>query len=56
MRAKMTAGMVGMGMIFDDTYRPFFESVARTGLYDRRFGDVDVQLVCVSPLKQVDLS
>lgn len=48
MRPKMTAGMVGMGMIFDDTYRPFFEAVARQGLQDRRFGDVDVQLVAVA--------
>jgi len=48
MRPKMTAGMVGMGMIFDDTYRPFFEAVARQGLYDRRFGDLDVQLVAVA--------
>ena len=36
--------MIGMGMIFDETYRPFFEAVARKGLFDRRFGDLDVQL------------
>jgi predicted dehydrogenase len=40
--------MVGMGMIFDDTYRPFFEAVHRRGLYDRQFGDVDVPLVAVA--------
>lgn len=44
MRSVLKAGMVGMGMIFDETYRPFFESVAGTGLYDRRFGDVDIAL------------
>lgn len=40
--------MVGMGMIFDDTYRPFFENVKVRGLYDRSFGDVDVPLVAVA--------
>jgi predicted dehydrogenase len=40
--------MVGMGMIFDDTYRPFFEKTHRDGLYDRRFGDVSVPLVAVA--------
>ena len=40
--------MVGIGMIFDETYRPFFETTHQTGLYDRVFGDVDVQLVAVS--------
>ena len=28
-----------MGMIFDETYRPFFEQVRANGLYDRSFGD-----------------
>jgi predicted dehydrogenase len=40
--------MVGMGMIFDETYRPFFESVHGKGLYDRRFGDLDVAMVAVA--------
>jgi len=40
--------MVGMGMIFDETYRPFFERVHREGLYDRGFGEVDVPLVAVA--------
>lgn len=40
--------MVGMGMIFDETYRPFFERVHHAGLYDRSFGDVDVPLVAVA--------
>ena len=47
-RPQLRAGMVGMGMIFDDTYRPFFESVHVKGLHDRRFGDVDVPLVAVA--------
>ena len=45
---ELRAGMVGMGMIFDETYRPFFETVRQRGLYDRRFGDVDVRLVSVA--------
>lgn len=44
----LRAGMVGMGMIFEETYRPFFERVHREGLYDRRFGDVSVPLVAVA--------
>lgn len=47
-RPQLRAGMVGMGMIFDETYRPFFESVHQKGLFDRRFGDVDVPLVAVA--------
>jgi D-galacturonate reductase len=44
----LRAGMVGLGMIFDETYRPFFERTHREGLYDRRFGDVSVPLVAVA--------
>ncbi|MEY3172160.1 MAG: putative oxidoreductase YdgJ [Planctomycetota bacterium] len=44
----LNAAMVGMGMIFDETYRPFFENTARRGLYDRSFGDVDVRLTAVA--------
>ncbi|MEJ7594191.1 MAG: Gfo/Idh/MocA family oxidoreductase [Planctomycetaceae bacterium] len=47
-RAQVRAGMVGMGMIFDETYRPFFENMKLRGLYDRSFGDVDVPLVAVA--------
>ena len=47
-RSQLRAGMVGMGMIFDETYRPFFESVHSKGLFDRQFGDVDVPLVAVA--------
>lgn len=45
---QLRAGMVGMGMIFDETYRPFFERTHREGLYDRQFGDVSVPLVAVA--------
>lgn len=48
MTHQLRAGMVGMGMIFDETYRPFFEKARAAGLYDRRFGDVDVQLAAVA--------
>ncbi|MGE5193015.1 MAG: Gfo/Idh/MocA family protein [Deltaproteobacteria bacterium] len=44
----LRAGMIGMGMIFDDTYRPFFERVHAEGLYDRRFGLVEAPLVAVA--------
>ena len=44
----LRAGMVGMGMIFDETYRPFFERTRGHGLYDRSFGDVDVRLTAVA--------
>jgi D-galacturonate reductase len=44
----LRAGMIGMGMIFDDTYRPFFERVHAEGLYDRQFGPIDVPLVAVA--------
>lgn len=44
----LRAGMIGMGMIFDDTYRPFFEHVHAEGLYDRGFGLVEVPLVAVA--------
>ena len=40
--------MIGTGMIFDDTYRPFFERVHAEGLYDRRFGPIEVPLVAVA--------
>ena len=40
--------MVGMGMIFDETYRPFFERVHSEQLFDRRFGVIDVPLIAVA--------
>ncbi len=45
---RLRAGMVGIGMIFDETYRPFFEQSRDRGIYDRVFGDVDVELVAVA--------
>src|SRR5262245_50050699 len=44
----LRAGMIGMGMIFDETYRPFFEKVHADGIYDRRFGFVEVPLTAVA--------
>lgn len=41
-------GMVGAGMIFDETYRPFLENARRDGLYDRRVGPFEVQLVGIA--------
>ena len=40
--------MVGLGMIFDDTYRPLFEQLHANGLYRRDFGFVDVELSAVA--------
>src|SRR5262249_8587520 len=45
---KLRAGMVGMGMIFDETYRPFFEQARAAGVYDPRFGVCDVELAAVA--------
>jgi D-galacturonate reductase len=47
-KRALRGGMVGMGMIFDETYRPFFEQVRSTGLFDRAFGAIDVPLVAVA--------
>jgi predicted dehydrogenase len=40
--------MVGLGMIFDETYRPFFEQVRQVGLYRRDFGLLEVELSAVA--------
>ncbi|MBM4001957.1 MAG: Gfo/Idh/MocA family oxidoreductase [Planctomycetes bacterium] len=40
--------MVGVGMIFDDTYRPFFENARQRPLIDRRFGVCEVDLVAIA--------
>lgn len=45
---RLRAGMVGMGMIFDETYRPFFEGAHAGGMYDRRFGVCEVELAAVA--------
>jgi D-galacturonate reductase len=44
----LRAGMVGMGMIFDETYQPFFEGVHAQPLYDPAFGICEVQLAAVA--------
>ncbi|MBL9083565.1 MAG: Gfo/Idh/MocA family oxidoreductase [Planctomycetales bacterium] len=49
MTPTLRAGMVGVGMIFDETYRPFFEQAhAEGGLYDRRFGLCRVELAGIA--------
>ncbi len=45
---RLRAGMVGLGMIFDDTYRPLFEQLHAEGLYRRDFGPVEVELAAVA--------
>ena len=45
---QLRAGMVGMGMIFDETYRPFFEGAARRPLYDRTFGVCEVRMTAAA--------
>jgi len=40
--------MVGVGMIFDETYRPFFEAVRRCPLYDPAFGVCQVSLAAIA--------
>jgi D-galacturonate reductase len=47
-RHSLRAGMVGLGMIFDDTYRPVFEQLHVEGLYRADFGFVDVELAAVA--------
>src|SRR5436309_15116664 len=44
----LRAGMIGTGMIFDDTYRPFFERAHAEGMYRRDFGLVEVELSAVA--------
>src|SRR6516162_7174644 len=46
--SRLRAGMVGLGMIFDDTYRPVLEQLHAEGLYRRDFGLVDVELAAVA--------
>jgi predicted dehydrogenase len=45
---RLRACMVGMGMIFDETYRPMFEALHADGLYRKDFGFVDVALTGVA--------
>src|SRR5205085_7748872 len=44
----LRAGMVGLGMIFEETYRPLFEQLHAQGLYRRDFGPVGVSLTAVA--------
>ncbi|MCA9100495.1 MAG: Gfo/Idh/MocA family oxidoreductase [Planctomycetales bacterium] len=45
---QLRAGMVGMGMIFDETYRPFFEGVFGRGIHDPAFGVCTIDLAAVA--------
>jgi D-galacturonate reductase len=45
---SIRAGMVGFGMIFDDTYRPFFEAAARCPLFSPETGPVGVTLAAAA--------
>ena len=47
-RNELRAGMIGLGMIFEETYQPFFERAQQEGLFDRRFGDLNIPLVAVA--------
>jgi len=44
----LRAGMVGLGMIFDETYRPFFERAANEGIDRRDYGCVDVRFAAAA--------
>ncbi len=44
----LRAGMVGLGMIFDETYRPFFEAARGRPLFDPKFGVCQVELSAVA--------
>jgi D-galacturonate reductase len=45
---RLRAGMVGLGMIFEETYSPLFEQLHAEGLYRRDFGYVGVDLSAVA--------
>lgn len=45
---RIRAGMVGLGMIFDETYRPMFEAARRDGIFSREFGLIEVELAAVA--------
>ncbi len=45
---SLRVGMVGMGMIFDETYRPFLEQTHAAGVYDPQFGICRVELAAVA--------
>jgi D-galacturonate reductase len=45
---RIRAGMIGLGMIFEETYRPLFEQLHAEGLYRRDTGPVAVELTAVA--------
>ncbi len=45
---RLRVGMVGLGMIFDDTYRPVFEQLHAEPLYRQDCGPVAVELSAVA--------
>jgi predicted dehydrogenase len=45
---RLQVGMIGLGMIFDDTYRPLFEQLHAEGLYRRDLGPINVELAAVA--------
>src|SRR4051794_32635361 len=45
---RLRVGMVGLGMIFEETYRPLFEQLHAEGLYQRDTGPVAVELAAVA--------
>jgi len=45
---RIRVGMVGLGMIFDETYAPVFDQLKREPLYRRDFGLVEVELAAVA--------
>ncbi len=45
---QLKGGMVGMGMIFDETYRPFFENAYQQGIYDARTGVIKLEIAAVA--------
>jgi D-galacturonate reductase len=47
---RLRIGMVGLGMIFEETYRPAFERLHRQQLYRRECGPVAVELAAVASL------
>jgi D-galacturonate reductase len=45
---QLRAGMIGFGMIFDDTYHPFFEAAAATPIFAPETGPVSVELAAAA--------
>ncbi len=45
---RLRGGMVGMGMIFDETYRPFFEGAFQRPIFEPDFGACALTLAAVA--------